>query len=415
VAVPAEWAEAFRAAHTGVAVLEAAAIDPRERLARPGLAGTDLRSRVLTAIDVVDPAQWRLTVAGSVEAEAVADALRGCLGSGDAWPGRLLEAAGRRLEILRAGAELTLRFSAPVGPLLPLLEGCVIPGRLAPGAFRPHAREDGLWTATSEGPGGGPLLDALRLRAGDETADVVFNATPDGPRGDEIQAPSPDVVLLLQSTPARERDPLRLNDEAGVARFLDHVQPELLTAVFWDGRGARAAGILPPGLGPSRPLPRGEAPADAPPLTMRTLPPDAPTVRVDGGGGILEAATRERLVAVLRAGGVRTDADADVGLRVLRWRPPTMEPALALLHLAAEHPDVFGAIPAETGSALLSPDPVARSAAAVSVEATWLRERRVVPLFTAERWISVSPRVRGVRVRTDGVPLLHDAWLAGPR
>jgi hypothetical protein len=111
---------------------------------------------------------------------------------------------------------------------------------------------------------------------------------------------------------------------------------------------------------------------------------------------------------------VRSDPKANVALQLIRWRPQTLDPALALLQLVADHPDVFSA-PTDRLDALLSGDPAERLAAAVSVEASWLSDRRVVPLFTAERWISVSPAVRGVRIRPDGVPLLHDAYLVGPR
>ena len=415
VALPPEWTDAFRDAHTGVALLEAGALDPRERLARPGLAGTTHRSRVLSDLAAVDsPATWRLTVAANADAAAVSQALQTCLGSPRGWPGRVLGAADRAPGVSRAGREITLSFPAPVGPLPALLRGCVVSGD-ATGSFRPHPRDEGLLTATAEGPGGGPVIDGVRVRGPKDPADVVVNAAPEGPRGDELQAPSPDVVLLLQSPQAREVDPLGLVEDQDVGRFLAHLQPDLLAAVFWDGRGARATGILPPGLGPSRPLPRGEAPIDPPPLTMAALGPDAPAIALHRGDDTLGAAAGERLVAILRARGVRVDDEADVALSILRWRPPTMEPALALLELAAARREVFGALAPAVVDALLPPDPAPGAAAAADLEGVWLRERRVVPLFTAERWISVSPRVRGVRLRPDGVPLLHDAYITGPR
>lgn len=414
VALPLPGDAAFREAHTGVAVIEPAASDPRERLARPGLAGTDHRSRVLTAVEVVSPTSWRLTAAEGVSSVGLAKAIEDCLTASTAWPGRLLSAAGRTPTIRRDEREIAVDFPATVGPIFALLQGCVVVGPAIPGSFRAHPREDGLLTATAVGPGGGPLLDSVRVSGPDEDADVAVNTRIAGATGDELQAPTPDVVLLLQGEEARRADPLDLADDPGLARFVRNLKPELLTAVFWGGRGGRAPGVLPPGLGPTRPLPRRKAPADDEPLTMRTLANDAPRVAVAASSGPLEQATQERLIALLRARGVRSDPKANVALQLIRWRPQTLDPALALLQLVADYPDVFSA-PTDLLDALLSGDPAERLAAAVSVEASWLSDRRVVPLFTAERWISVSPTVRGVRVRPDGVPLLHDAYLVGPR
>ena len=46
----------------------------------------------------------------------------------------------------------------------------------------------------------------------------------------------------------------------------------------------------------------------------------------------------------------------------------------------------------------------------MALERRWIDERLVVPLMTADRWYAVDPALRGVRIRADGVPLLHDAY-----
>ena len=125
--------------------------------------------------------------------------------------------------------------------------------------------------------------------------------------------------------------------------------------------------------------------------------------------GPLTDPTVERLAAILRASGTRA-SNAPGGATVIRWRPETTDPALALLLLAADHPEVF-VIPGDSGR-LLDESLEARLGAAVDLEAVWLAERSAVPLFTSERWVVAAPNVRGVRVRADGIPLLHDAYIA---
>jgi hypothetical protein len=151
---------------------------------------------------------------------------------------------------------------------------------------------------------------------------------------------------------------------------------------------------------------------------MRVLASDAPRLGlITDAHDTLTRPTRERLAAILRARGWATNDEASLACRIIRWRPQTTDPALALLLLAADHPETFepSELTAVEVEALLGADVDTRLTAAVALEAGWLAERRAVPLFTAERWVSVSSGVRGVRVRADGVPLLHDAYLAGER
>ncbi len=102
---------------------------------------------------------------------------------------------------------------------------------------------------------------------------------------------------------------------------------------------------------------------------------------------------------------------------MLRWRPPTEDPAVALLELAGRNPELMSD---EAGSGTLDPrllsmDEGERVEGALAVERQWLEERRVIPLMTAERWFTFDPRLHGVHIRADGVPLLHDAFWGAAR
>ena len=122
-------------------------------------------------------------------------------------------------------------------------------------------------------------------------------------------------------------------------------------------------------------------------------------------GDPLAADLADRLALLLRGRGWSTSGGPSA--RIVRWRPSTDDPALAMLELAA-----LVDLPAP--ATLLDGALADRTEAALSLERSWLREGRVVPLLTAALWYSVSPRLRGVRIRGDGVPLLADAWWTTP-
>ena len=96
----------------------------------------------------------------------------------------------------------------------------------------------------------------------------------------------------------------------------------------------------------------------------------------------------------------------------MRWRPPTSDPALALLSLAGKRKDLLDDENGKRALAdprLLSSSKDERVAAAVALERAWLDAGLAVPLMTADRWFTVDPDLRGVQIREDGVPLVFDA------
>ena len=133
----------------------------------------------------------------------------------------------------------------------------------------------------------------------------------------------------------------------------------------------------------------------------------------------------ERLAVILRNRGRLADIerasatdDAKGGLEILRWRPPTRDPALALLSLAGRRKDLVDDPAVQRALAdplLLSASLDERVAAALSLERAWMDAGLAIPLLTADRWYTVDPDLRGVVLREDGVPVLFDAYFAGAR
>lgn len=403
LALPANLAETTLLAHTRVPLVEA--IDGSEtaavRMARGQLGELPWRSSLLTELrPSLDLSSWELVAAA--DPATVGAALRDCLGP-DSWPGRAISAAGLEPTVSDGRNPLTVSFERPVGPLPALLAGCAAE---APAAF---GLEERRLVSRADALGGPALLSEVLLRDPPSAADVALG-DPDRPTGTSLATRAPDVILLLQSADAREADPFGLRD--GPARLLELLAPDVLLAVFWGGRGSRPDGLLPPGLAPSRPLPAGEA-GPVPTLALDRLPPDAPRVelRHDPDDRLL-AGTVARLAVVLRNRGYATGPGGTV-IDVVRWRPESLDPAVVLLSLGGSYDAL--ADPTLAEPALLAEDPDRRLEAALDVERRWMQEGRVVPLMFADRWIAVDPDLRGVRLRPDGVPLLHDAWWAVPR
>ena len=409
VALPDGLLEATVAAHTGLPLLEPVppGSSAADRLAHPTLPDLPWRSRVLTALRPErEGATWRLVPRGAPD--ALAEALGVCLATDrGSWPGDALAAAGVTASVLRDGGDVLLVFDAPFGPTPELLAGCSIPD--APGA--PFRREAERLVAQPDALGGRPLLAAVELRGALATADLAAGS-PQRAGGGALVTEAPDVVLLVLSEPARRADPLGLGE--GIERLRALLDPELLLAVFWEGRGGAVEGLLPPGLAPSRPLPQEGPGSDQLALRLDALPDDAPRLDVSfEPGDPLVAGVVERLAVVLRSRGWALGGSEEHA-EVLRWRPPTLDPALALLALAGTRPALAeGGLLG--GPGLRSSDPDLRLSAALAVERAWIQERRVVPLMTADRWIVVDPDLRGVVLRPDGVPMLLDAWWAVPR
>lgn len=404
VAVPEGLRDATIEAHTSTPLLEPVPDEANaaERLARPSLPDRpQWRSAVLTDLQPSDDfSTWTLEIAGP--SEPVAEALSRCLGP-TWWAGRAIAAAGVSSTVSVGQSGIEIAFGTPVGPVPELLASCPLEG----GGW--ISGDGGRLTAQGAGEG---LLD--RIVIADPLADAdVASGDPNRPQAASLTAQAPDVLLLLQDADARAA--AAVLSRAGPEQLRHLLAPDLLLAVYWGGRGQPATGLLPPGLAPSRlrPPPAAEAP---PELRIEPLPSDAPRIAVGHDRtDPLVAGTVERLAVVMRSRGWALAADgATAHAQLLRWRPPTLDPALALLALAGTHPDLLGDVRL-ADPALLDPDPDRRFVAVAEIELTWLAEGRVVPLMTADRWIAIDPDLRGVRLRPDGVPLLHDAWWSVPR
>jgi hypothetical protein len=406
LAVPEALREATVEAHTTVPLLERIPAGTRaaERLAHPSLPGRpSWRSSVLTDLQASDDfSSW--TLQAGAPADVITSALSRCLGP-SWWAGRALSAAGVIPTVSVGRNGIIIHFETGVGPVPELLADC--PVERLPGPWRPG--DEGRLATRADGQG---LLEQIVVVDALADADVA-EGDPSRPTGASLTAQAPDVLLLLQDQEVREADPFGLLGAAGHLRT--RLDPDLLLEVFWGGRGAPTSGLLPPGLAPSRPRPRPTS-DEAPELRIGPPVPGAPTLALaHDPSDVLVAGTWERLDVILRSRGWALHEDRASGdAQVLRWRPPSLDPALALLALAGDHPrflqDLRLADPA-----LLDPDPDRRFAAVTQVELAWIDEGRVLPLMTAERWITIHPDLRGVRLRPDGVPLLHDAYWSVPQ
>lgn len=348
--------------------------------------GTTVRSTVLTRLER-DGDAWLL--GSSLPAAELVSVLDACFAPDGPWPGRALAAAGVTLEAQADASGVRVVTSHPVSPLPSLLTGCSLPR----GPFQSSA--DG-WSSR-----GDVLVAGVSLDPEPAAADLTLL----GDGSELLSAPWPDVLLLVPDAAARDADPFELDGGDGLARFQTELAPDLLLAVRHQGRGAGTRGLLPPGVGPDRPAPglSDRAPVDP---TLAPLAPGAPGLTLThAAGDPLAADLADRLALLLRGRGWSTAGGPSA--RIVRWRPSIDDPALAMLELAA-----LLELPAP--ATLLDGALADRTEAALSLERSWLREGRVVPLLTAALWYSVSPRLRGVRVRGDGVPLLADAWWVTP-
>jgi hypothetical protein len=417
VALPEGLLAATREALLSVPLAEAddASLPPTVRATRPLIPGTTVRSHVLAGIHSADGGvSWTLAPNGSKP--GLANSLRACLAplpGGPAWPGRALAAAGVSVDVRPDGDDLNVLFSTGVSVLPELLTGCMLQDPTGPtGAFEPDRGE--RLVARAAAIGGRPMVDAVVLRAEDSPADVS--------RGDSrreggalLVAPWPDVLLLILDEAARHADPLGLGAGDSLVRFQRELAPELLLAVRHGGRGAGARVLLPPGVGPDRPLPGTREPAAPLQLQLRGLPEDAPRLTVQVPiADPLATDVADRLALLLRARGWATDRVVHEGptARIIRWRPPVSDAGLALLVLADRVPSLR--LDAASAAPLLAGTASERTSAALTLERRWIAERRAVPLLTASRWLVLHARLRGVRVRGDGVPLLDGASWRSP-
>lgn len=424
VAVPAELVEPLLEAHTHAPLIEAAPDEGRRaRLAHPPLpSAPGFRSNFLADVRAEDQGRvWHL-VPKPGRARLITASLQRCLVTDDVargpWPAAVLRAAALRAVVRRTQRDVRIAFDRPVGPLPELLSGCLARADGA-GPTGAYAEVGPAVLAGRKGnPEGPPLLSIVELRPLGGAADLIAGSPL--PAAARVQfALVPDVVLLLQSPRARADDPFGLERTGGEAAFQGGLGAELLLAVYGSGQGRPAEGVLPPGIAPARPLAKRTAEPSPSPLALLPLPVTAPrlALRVPAADPLLDGVS-DRLAVLLRARGIRIDptsaADQSLedGIELLRWRPETQDPALALLALAGRRPALLASLPrtAFVDRRLLSEKVAERLEGALALERAFIETRVAVPLMTAERWFAVDPQLRGVQIRADGIPLLDDAY-----
>lgn len=391
---------------TTVPLVEPAARDltPTEAAAWPPVEGTSRRSLMIASARTTDEGTgWRLSptsLAGDLT-RAVSSCLDPNAGT---WPSIALAASGIQATITEVGSNTSVLFSTPVGDLLTLLEGCYESG----GAF---VGEHGRWRARVDAAGGKPRLDGVRVVSAPTEADLLLSG--DDETGQLLVTDWPDVWLLVPDAATRDGGAWALADGEARAAFQRDLAPELILAVTRAGRGSGADSLLPPGVAPSRP-PVALTPSEPRKLTLTPLPDSAPRVRLTHDpSDALAADLAARLALLLRARGWAVAASDAKGAttRIIQWRPPVADPALALLLLGAE---LDLPIPTAMVEPLWSLDRAVRTAAALTLEQQWMNEGLVTPLLTAARAVFVSPALHGVRLRGDGTPVLSDAWWDRP-
>jgi hypothetical protein len=425
VSLPPELVGPTMEAHMYAPLVERVADDdPIAALARPPIPGFPAwRSSVIRQLVSEEGGKtWRVFT--DAPPSLVGESLARCFSkrTDESWPADVLRAKNVTADVVATTAEVRLRFSQPVGPLPELLAGCALrtPSSGPTAGFTPSVGSTLNFKSGSFGPA--PLPGKIEITSGTPGADVVAGG-PDSPGTATLLAPFPDVLLLLQSPVARQKDVMGLRDKSlGMRGFRQALRADLLAAAYAQGRGSAADGILPRGVAPARPLPEPQGPEVLGPLTLAQLPANAPRLAVQRReGDALVDGVVERLAVILRNRGTlvdvrRTGADPLVeGVELLRWRPPTSDPALALLSLAGQRKDLVDDDAARRALAdprLLSSSHEERVAAALALERAWLDGGEVVPLMTADRWFVVDPDLRGVQIREDGVPLLFDATFA---
>jgi hypothetical protein len=438
-ATDSQWREIVLG-HAGVAFIEppspsgSSAWRGGERPIRGLRSSVRWTSRLIAELAVSeDGTIWRGTIhEGLPEGfldRAFLTTLGSCLStsSSASWPGAVLAQAGVAVEVSgdtssktteAAGEErrkFTATFSAPVGVLPELLIGCFLESG---SPVAPYSISEGELVARPNTHGREPLIGRIVLERSADRADLQIDAATSTGQGDQIPAPS-DVLLLLAPVSEDSGDPLGLRDLSTKDRSARMAVQPLLTALHL-GRGGPASTLLPPGLGPSWWFPRSTArpsgqedPGPAPPeiqLADASLSA-GPSIRIDWPqDDPLLTEVAERLALLARSSGRPCTVEPG-GYQLLRFRPRSSDPALALLELAALSPDL-----AKLGGALvsakdlLSLSPSARALAAINLERYWLSTGKVVPLMTTQHWFATKKRLHGVELGPSGTPSLLRAW-----
>lgn len=374
-----------------------------ELLAHPPLLDLPFRSEALDRLEMLDGDGRRWVLRARGDQDALAATLRDCLApTSTAWPGQALAALGATARVERRGGEVRLALEPAVGRLPHLLAGCPTPAALAEPPF--ELRDGALWARPSAGPAA-PLIEGI-ARAPARSAQLAQGA-PGQPDSGRSLALGEDLLLLLPAD-AGAREALGLSTALDAAALRQELVPDLLLAAWWGGRGAPSDRLLGSALSPALPP---AAPAQIPQRVLTPLPTDAPRLDLDHASDPLLDGVAARLGVLAQAHGWALGSGG-ARARLLRWRPPTGDAALALVTLAV---DLGLDLEGVDAAALLTADDAQSLEAALALERRWLDSLAAVPLLRAHRWLDLHPQLRGVSATPDGGPSLLDArWSKAP-
>lgn len=360
--------------------------------------------------------------------ENLTRALERCLNVQNAstsWPAAMLSAADIEMTLTARSGVVEMGFSRALGPVMELLEGCVLESTRSQkfvGPFVPFGN-DGL-VVNEKSKVSRPLLDKIILARDGYVADLRVGAQGVVANRSVRLAPYPDVIMLLQSEDARQKDSLGLlgKELEGLEHFYAHLRTDVFVSVYGGGRGMAFRNLLPPGLMQDRQLHDKSNSVSPPPLRLQAKfdPSQVVTLACDPEDD-LSYGFCERVAMIVRSKEFLAqihapDDSTKPDLRVVRWRSPSADPGLAMLDLLSRFPELsIGLDRKRWVEPLLHADLARRVEAALELEQHLIGEHSVIPLVTVDVVLDVHPGLKGVRVREDGVPLLWDAWWGSPR
>jgi hypothetical protein len=369
---------------------------------------------------------WNLLVKG--DAKSLVRDLERCLSVQNAsqfWPAALLGAADIEMQLTSKPGMVNVRFTRAFGPLMQLLEGCIVGSiREAPfiGPFAPmgiDALDSNLKSAVSR-----PLLERIVLARDGYVADLRVGAQAVDASRSVMLAPYPDVIMLLQSEEARQKDPLGLFGKGvdALDHFYRYLRTDVFVSVYAGGRGVAFRALLPPGLMQDRQLDDNDQSASPPPLRLQAKFDPSQVVSLEcNPEDVLSYGFCERVAMIVRSKDFLAQTYAPTEsikpeLRMVRWRSPSADPGLAMLHLLSRYPELSMGLDRDRWvRPLVHLDQAKRVEAALELEQHLMSEYRAIPLVTVDLVLDVNNGLKGVRVREDGVPLLWDAWWGSAR
>ena len=369
---------------------------------------------------------WNLQVKG--DAKSLVRDLERCLSVQNAsqfWPAALLSAADIEIRLTASPGMVKVRFTRAFGPLMQLLEGCIVGSIRKPPFIGPFARlgNDGLENNTKSVVSR-PLLNRIVLARDGYVADLRVGAQAVDANRCVMLAPYPDVFRLVQGEGARQNDPLGLFGKGldALDYFYAYLRTDVFVSVYGGGRGMAFRALLPPGLMQDRQLHDSSKPVSPPPLRLQAKFDPSQVVTLEcNPEDVLSYGFCERVAMIVRSKDFLAQTYAPKEsmkpeLRVVRWRSPSADPGLAMLDLLSRFPELSMGLDHDRWvRPLVHLDQAKRVEAALELEQHLMGEYRAIPLVTVDVVLDVNNGLKGVRVREDGVPLLWDAWWGSAR